>query len=174
MKKIVRLTENDLTKLVKRVINERANEKYWEEFKDWVKATDQVKIWIDYDKEGKRVERAKKYGQLPKLYFNDGSSLSVQISEHNGWEGISVRDTKYGTEEEEEELSDNEEQYEGDGNGLYSNVPGGAIARIIKKRGGIDTHKSLSGDKVEPGEAPPLSERYLAKTIKRIIKNNYY
>jgi hypothetical protein len=139
MKKIVRLTESDLTRLVKRVINEeRTNEKYWNEFKKWAIKTGQVEIYFEYNKDGEREERAIVKGRLPLLYFNDGSSLSVQISKHDGWEGISVRDGEYGTDEEEKELSDNETEYEGDGEGFYGNVPGGAIARIIKKRKGIE------------------------------------
>ena len=49
-----------------------------------------------------------------------------------------------------------------------------AIAKIVIKHDGIDINNKLPGNYEEPGEAPPLSERYLAKTIKRIIKNNYY
>ena len=139
MKRIVRLTESDLTRLVKRVLNEeRANEKYWDEFKKWAIKTGRVEIYFVYNKDGEREERAKVKGKLPLLYFNDGSILNVQISKHDGWEGISVEDDEYGTDEEEKELSNNETEYEGNGKGFYGNVPGGAIARIIKKRKGIE------------------------------------
>ena len=198
MRRIVRLTESDLTRLVKRVINEDKKQKMtedekaaYEKFEYWLFKTGLVKE--KYHSSGKK--QLIQTDRLPTLNFKDGFNMSIQIYDHEYRNSDSVLYTfnvMYTKKWEEvngkpvnklyhesiltdfadiDWLGDNPDT---DENTHYSGVTPKAIAKIVIKHGGIDFNNKLPGNYEEPGEAPPLSERYLVKTVKRIIKNNYY
>lgn len=128
MKKIVRLTERDLTRLVKRVILEQEEEmgdsitkpEAFEQFNDWRRETQNYKI-------------------RPKIVMKDGFKMSLQYVAHDGF---ACWDVMYPSskDEELEKFSD------GPGDEHYSNLKFDSIIKIIMNHGGIDMEKSLPNE----------------------------
>jgi hypothetical protein len=117
MRRIIRLTENDLTRLVKRVINEDKKKEMsekekaaYEEFENWLNTfgikigtssafdgNDELQVFIKKNEKNKELPILEEY---QKLKFNDGYSLMIKIIEHDGWNGISILSDEYGNHED--------------------------------------------------------------------------
>ncbi len=100
MKKIIRLTESDLARIVRRVIKENEEE--------WISQSEDMESDIDF----KKMEIEKRSKEATKRLSSDEKDILKDFIESEGIEALQdmIKDSLEGvlTEEDEEEMSDNE------------------------------------------------------------------
>ncbi len=100
MKKIIRLTESDLARIVRRVIKENEEE--------WISQSEDMESDIDF----KKIEIEKRSKEATKRLSSDEKDILKDFIESEGIEALQdmIKDSLEGvlTEEDEEEMSDNE------------------------------------------------------------------